>query len=251
MKTTNSNILHCTICEGENLITIGNIYYTSPAYNTHSTLIQCNNCGKGWIHPYPDESKIGNIYGEAYHYNINKLRDYLYSLYLQKHLKKDYELVTKFKKRGKVLDIGAGRGDLLKLFDSSNWQKWAFDPYLSQLDVKKLKEKIGSHVNDFDSLKEYPENEFDVVVLRNVIEHTNSYKSFLVIANKLLKPKGVLFIRTPNLRSVDFKLFGSNWYVVTMNGHLVFFTKQSLSVLLKETKYIPKYLEAPKGSSLL
>ena len=152
-------------------------------------------------------------------------------MFLFKSLKDDINLIENFKNNGKILDIGAGRGDLLFNFNNS-WEKWAYDPYLSNKEIVLLKHKIGTHVNDYMTLDKYPIKYFDVLVLRNVIEHTKYFDELIKTSSKLLRKGGYIFIRTPNTNSIDFKIFKNEWWVVNMSGHISFFSPDSIDLLL-------------------
>jgi 2-polyprenyl-3-methyl-5-hydroxy-6-metoxy-1,4-benzoquinol methylase len=195
-------------------------------------LVNCGECGTYWVYPNPNEKKLSEIYSESYHYRNNILQDKLFEIIYKKDIKNDYNLILKYKKRGRVLDVGAGRGDLLAKFKSSDWDRWAYDPYISKSDLAKLSRKIGNNINNFSDLDKYPKNTFDLIILRNIIEHTAETDKLVKSIHKILKKGGILFIRTPNLGSIDFYLFRNNWYVVNMDGHVIFWDISSMHKML-------------------
>lgn len=227
----------CFFCNFPNIDTIGPVQTDSRYYFQKSILKVCTGCGVYWIDPIPNERQLSQIYAGVYHYDPNKIRDILLSLYAFPELLSDFNLVRKYKKEGKVLDIGAGRGDFLLMFPEKDWERWVFDPYLSESDIKLMKGKVGPKVNDYLRLEDYPKNTFDVIVLRNIVEHTAKFRELLRETYRLLKKGGVLFIRTPNMGSLDFKRFKNDWYVITMSGHIVFFDKNSLSKYVQKQKF--------------
>lgn len=230
----------CPACKSTNTSRIDHINTHHPAYSSETSLLKCTDCTLFFASPLPDEKKLSEIYSGEYHYPKGALMDKLVDAWTTSELVSDRNLVLKYKNAGKILDIGAGRGDMLVQFPVNLWERSAFDPFLSQTDIAELKKKIGSQVNDFDSLEKYPENTFDVVMLRNVIEHTAAFPSLLKNIYRIIKKDGILCIRTPNIASEDFKKLGTNWYVVFMPGHIVFFDTKTLSDnLLKAGFQVP------------
>jgi len=225
----------CPFCNSSNICDGGIISAHPKFYRKNSVLMYCRGCFIRWICPSPNEKALSKIYSKIYHYTPSKFLDNLIYLYTLIELKSDLNLIKKFIKEGRVLDIGSGRGDFLHLF-SDSWEKWVFDPYLSTQELAFAKKKVGLHVNDFNSLQNYPQNYFDLIILRNVIEHTMDFKNLITKVYFLLKRKGHLFIRTPNTDSVDFGVFRNNWYVIKMAGHVVFFNKISIKKYLEEAK---------------
>lgn len=227
----------CPFCNKSRVESEGLLSFDNDVYSKRSILKFCGNCGICWVHPLPDEQKLSKIYSGVYHYSSSRFRDLFVSIYSSFfELESDFRLILKYKKRGRVLDIGFGRGDLLSKFSDSDWEKWGFDPYLSAEDVRLAKEKL-SNVNNYQRLRDYPREYFDVVILRNVIEHTTKFVKLMREVYKILKKDGILFIRTPNIDSIDYKIFKNKWYVLNMSGHLVFFSKKSIVKYLRKAGF--------------
>lgn len=240
----------CFICNNKSLYSLGKLSFKHPGYNKKSILVQCLNCKFSFVYPFPNEAAIANIYRKTFHYQSNRIKDFLYGLFLNKKLKQDISLIKQFKNKGKALDVGAGRGDFLDLL-GEKWEKWAYDPFLSEDNEKRLRLKIGNHVNDFGSLAGYPSNFFDLVILRNTIEHTLRFKDLIQKISSVLKKRGILFVRTPNTDSLDLTVFKNKWWVVNMDGHMSLFSSVSLNLLLAKYNLTGEVIRPEKSSSLL
>ena len=57
----------------------------------------------------------------------------------------------------------------------------------------------------------FPDGEFDIVYLMQVIEHIARPHEFLSEARRVLKPGGALYLAMPNARSIWRHVFGTNW----------------------------------------
>lgn len=211
-------------------------------------LKQCKGCGLVFVNPIPSADALASLYGDKFHYNKNRLMDYMLHTYNMIFVLADLRLITKRISRGRVLDIGLGRGDLLRMFDGHVWEKYGFDPDLSDAERERLENDHGLHVSNerlFDGT--YPDYFFDLVILRNVIEHVISFKDLLSEIRRVLKPDGTLFVRTLDIDSLDFRLFKNYWYEIVVPGHVVLFSKRTLSEVLAAAGFKILYL---KGNSL-
>lgn len=244
----------CPNCHKKNFITLGRVNKISLAYQPNSHLVKCKNCKLIWINPLPNEKKFSEYFQEngISHYNPNLIYSLFWKLYSFEMIH-EYRLIQKYKNSGMLLDIGVGKGEFLSKFPNQRWEKYAYDPFLTKKDEQKLRKMIGANlnINQFQYLKNYPSDFFDVVILRNVIEHTAEFLSLIKQSYRILKKGGILFIRTPNMDSADFKIFKSSWYVVSMEDHLVFFEKKTLLNILKQSNFKEKFKEPVRGSSPL
>jgi len=107
-----------------------------------------------------------------------------------------YLMKTSYKKTGKILDIGSGRGDFLTAFSSLNYDVTGVDispcslPGSNNYTVKKCN-------LEYEPLP-FPENEFDFIFSKSVIEHLHTPQIMLSNAFNVLKPGGIAVIMTPS-----------------------------------------------------
>ena len=78
-----------------------------------------------------------------------------------------------------------------------------------------------------------PENSFDIVYSSNVIEHVASPNKFMQKVVLLLKPGGIFLCETPNIDSVEAKIFkrSGNWGGYHFPRHWSFFSDESIKCL--------------------
>lgn len=144
------------------------------------------------------------------------------------------------KKKGRVLDVGFGRGEMLiQLFDNG-WECCGVD--YSEAAIKKATAKaagrnihfLKSSASDLD----FPKGYFDLVLFLNVWEHlsTEEIKAFFERLKIILKPEGFFIAQTsPTFWQVKFghfvmKLFGLKpsspaWHI---NEQTIFSVKKVL-----------------------
>lgn len=89
---------------------------------------------------------------------------------------------------------------------------------------------VCSRIENFET-----EELFDLILALNLIEHVMSPREVLMKAYDLLNFGGSLLLKTPNIDSLDCRIFkNNNWGGLHTPRHWVLFTKDTLTLLLKE-----------------
>jgi SAM-dependent methyltransferase len=117
-----------------------------------------------------------------------------YPTKLAKHL----STVHKISVGSKLLEVGAGRPDVLLGFRTVGMQVSGCD--ISQVSEKACKENgiPFQYVNLEEGKIPYKDNSFDVVYSKSVIEHMHDPLKFVTESFRVLKPGGVLLVLTPD-----------------------------------------------------
>jgi len=176
----------CVVCGDERLI--------KRLKSFGGALVKCTECGLVFRNPRPTYETIREYYKESYS-NI------FYEEKIKTHRKKIFlhflANAIKSKEGGRLLDVGCGYGEFLKLAKDKGWEVYGVE--LSNDACQYVQNKPG--LNIFcGELKEasFPKDHFDVVTLWNVLDHTINPLEELLEIKKILKPGGFLFIRVPN-----------------------------------------------------
>jgi len=140
-----------------------------------------------------------------------------------------YYLKSFLPPRASILDFGCGRGIFVKIAKKFSYQAFGYD--------------IDSQaIADFYSLKEIPNHFFDAVVCFDVIEHVSNPQKFLKNISQKLKPKGLLFITTPNRLGLAGRIIKNKFWGLVPQGHKNVFTLSQMKKLLKAANF--KIIEA-------
>jgi 2-polyprenyl-3-methyl-5-hydroxy-6-metoxy-1,4-benzoquinol methylase len=170
-----------------------------------------------------DELDLSETYQQGYHFYLS--------------------LVEKFKpQRGKILDIGAGRGGLLVAAKERGWSPTGYDVEGETTRQAAKQWGLPYVFGNFTQLPWEPAS-FDAVFMHHVLEHLKSPVTYLQTIHRLLKVDGVLFLALPNIGSLStrFKFLLEKAgmrkkrvgaYYDT-NHHLLYFTPGVLSKLLQ------------------
>jgi 2-polyprenyl-3-methyl-5-hydroxy-6-metoxy-1,4-benzoquinol methylase len=176
--------------------------------------VRCEPCGMVWLNPRPAVSALSTIYPPTYYaYNYDQLSPIA---------RKGKEAMDALKLKSilavgggatptRYLDVGCGDGRYLEIMAKKGVPK--SDLYGLELDQRIVDELAGKgfnvHCERVESATSIPEASFDLITMFHVIEHVASPREVVAKLVSLLKPGGVLAMETPNIDSLDARLFAS------------------------------------------
>jgi 2-polyprenyl-3-methyl-5-hydroxy-6-metoxy-1,4-benzoquinol methylase len=166
----------------------------------------------------------------------------------QRRLSADRQVLgLKARKGGRLLDIGCGNGALLARLQNLGWQVEGIDVDAAAVAQARLK-GVSVRCGILED-QHYPENHFDVINLNHVIEHLHDPLSILRECHRILNPRGVLSIVTPNINSLGHKKFHKWWRGLEPPRHLYVFCPSSLQTMVCRAGFILKTLTtSPLGA---
>lgn len=183
----------CILCNQKNFQIILDLGYTK--------LVKCRNDGLISIVPLLQKGEISkkNILSK---FNLRK-----YNL-LYESKKKEYyndiKNLEKIGKKGKLLDIGCGNGNFLRVARILGWETYGIEPNLFNAieSSKYASVKFGKMRED-----SFKENYFDVITCHSMFYYVEKPLVFLNNIKKMLKPKGIIVIKPiPNVDSFYAKM---------------------------------------------
>jgi 2-polyprenyl-3-methyl-5-hydroxy-6-metoxy-1,4-benzoquinol methylase len=199
-------------------------------------IFECSDCTLRFTQDVPGEDYIGDYYKSSdyiSHSNtskglINKLYHTVRSITLQSKRK----LVEKSsgKKKGNLLDIGAGTGAFASTMKNAGWSITALEP--DETARTNAKKDFDIDLLSSENLFKLAPNTFDVITLWHVLEHVHELHKYLDTFYSLLIDGGTLIIAIPNYISYDAKKYSNNWAAYDVPRHLYHFSAQSMHTLL-------------------
>ena len=128
--------------------------------------------------------------------------------------------------KNRLLDIGCGAGNFLYRHQQLGWHVQGID--FSQKACETCQQQgLKVHHGDVFSA-DYDSNSFDVITLRQVIEHVPEPVRALRRAAEFLAPNGKILLSTPNVESLGILFFGNCWYPLEAPRHLVLFSPKTI-----------------------
>jgi 2-polyprenyl-3-methyl-5-hydroxy-6-metoxy-1,4-benzoquinol methylase len=144
----------------------------------------------------------------------------------------------------RLLDVGCGAGDFLIRAKACGWDAVGIEPDSSaaaQAQESGCKVYAGSIGQWADEL-----GRFDVVTLGHVIEHVPEPRGTLETCHRLLKPRGLIWLETPNIESYGHARFGPSWVHLDPPRHLALFSSSSLKRALASAGFVGvRYCSSP------
>jgi SAM-dependent methyltransferase len=201
-------------------------YFTSDdLFDYH----QCTECRSVFLHP-PPLSRLAEIYPPNY-YSFSPQADAGLAQRVKRWLDaRQFRAVLRqlHAPTLQVLDVGGGGGwllDLIRKLDARvrHTQIVDLDAAAAKAAREKGHEFACQRIEDFSS-----ERKFDLVLLMNLIEHVEAPREVLANITRLLAPGGLVLIKTPNIDSLDARVFRrSYWAGLHVPRHWVLFTRES------------------------
>ena len=211
-------------------------------------VVSCKNCGLYYLNPRPDISELKTIYPDNYYsYQVEekskdqrsqnsalyKIRKAIYVGRLIKVL----ELCNRSKLR--ILDVGCGDGRALNWYKAV--EKYDVETFGVDFDAASVgKARAAGHevyLGTFEDAQ-IPNDYFDLVIATHVIEHVADPKAFARKAFEVLKPGGIFLCETPNVDSLDAKLFQKqHWGGYHFPRHWVLYTPQSITKMAESVGF--------------
>jgi len=149
---------------------------------------------------------------------------------------------------GRLLDVGAGRGEMMARFAHLGWEVDGLEP--DPLAANEAQESYGfSILTESIEAAKLPGEQYDAITLNHVIEHIEDPRAGLENIRRALKRTGVLAIATPNATSLGHKVYRSKWRGLEPPRHLNIFSPRSLQELLVQAGFRVTRLETVSANA--
>lgn len=149
--------------------------------------------------------------------------------HLDLHIAESVKILAIDNSLNTILDVGCGTGRLVKFLNKHGFHSYGIDPYAPLPKNKYFSRAQATKIP-------FRKASFDLVTSVSVIEHLTKKESkrFIKEVYRVLKPKGYVFLITPNFDSPLRFALGKKWFGYSDPTHINFFTPQSLEKLLKK-----------------
>jgi SAM-dependent methyltransferase len=232
----------CPVCESAQFheLAVGFDYELRTCRNPWR-FVRCDACGHAWLHPRPRAAELSVIYPPHYYaYNYEEQVSPLarWGKDLLDRMKFAAILQALDRRPRAYLDVGCGSGRYLRLLERSGVpRERLYGLELDESAVGRLRaEGYPVSAQRVEEATELPEATLDLVTMFHVIEHVGDVRAVVERVVRWLAPGGVFAVETPNLESLDARLFGARYwggYHIPRHWHV--FTLASLSRLLRDS----------------
>jgi len=251
MTTAIETAVACPACE--NALPSRRLFQKSGSW-----IEECTGCGHRFALA-PDASlHIAAVYGDDYFNGggagySNYLSE---SRLLEAHGRRYGKLLKRFAPAGRLLDVGAAAGFILKGLRAEGWDGVGVEPNTSM--ARHAREQLGMHVTA-SSFEDFEVAEpFDAITVIQVMAHFIEPRVAVDHLFELLKPGGIVVVETWNVRSWSARLFGAGWHEYSPPSVLQWWSPQTLGTLFERcgfesiaTGRPQKWIEVGHAKSLM
>jgi 2-polyprenyl-3-methyl-5-hydroxy-6-metoxy-1,4-benzoquinol methylase len=200
-------------------------------------IVRCSKCGLMYASPrriqgiVREEEDIDFVYEGRLEMLIEKARsqvaDYTATFALLDKLHPN---------RGRLLEVGSSFGYHLLEFKKRGWTVEGLDPVRAACDYSQKELGVPAKAALLED-SGYPDEAFDVVIMNHVIEHVPDPVACLSELHRITRKGGHVVLETPTYDSLMFKIFGRRERSVSCEGHIYFFTPQSLKAVSEKAGF--------------
>lgn len=215
----------CPICGGH-VATLGS--------RGEFEVARCLACHHAFVCNLPAPEELAALY-ERYSYDAAHLE--ALPAFLVPVVAEKIRTFRPFRRTNRLLEVGFGAGAMLRAARDDGWQTVGIEQ--STLAVEQaLRHGLGDVIQEDFRSAQLEERGFDVVVMSELIEHIPEPLEFLRVANRVLRPGGVLYLTTPHGHGVSGRILGAGWSVCAPPEHLHLFSWRSMGKALDEAGFV-------------
>jgi SAM-dependent methyltransferase len=193
----------------------------------------------------PDEATLRSYYNGEYEVDFERYA---------KNIRQGAESILRdlkkqFPNRGRLLEVGCSYGGFLAEARRDGWEVAGVE--LSETAACYARDKLNLRVftgSLHDQLQQL-EAPYEVVALFHVIEHVPDPVQLLEQCRKLIRPGGLLVLKTPNVASLIARITKATWQWVSPPAHLYLYSPKTLALLLEKAGYQPITFRSAQGDA--
>jgi 2-polyprenyl-3-methyl-5-hydroxy-6-metoxy-1,4-benzoquinol methylase len=222
----------CPVCNSDKFVP----YFKKDLFE----YVRCSQCSMVFMNPRLNNtatygfynSEANEIYNEAKFYQEGATDKDDAINYLNLKLIIEYRAGE----RGNLLEIGSARGFFLQVAKEYGYNVYGVE--LNRINWQYSRDQVAETIYNVDLLNaNFPDDMFDVIYMRDVIEHLPNPQAILQECFRIAKPGSTLFIETHNIDSLINKLVREKHTVIFGFEHINHWSPKTLENLLNSTGF--------------
>ncbi len=219
----------CVLCGGSTSLLYDDCTDFEYFMTAPGDLYRCGTCGLVAMEPIPTRAELPGLYPTEYE-NFSGPRNPVARYLLARYQHRQADICRKhLQPGGRILEIGCATGDVLAELAGDYPVVHGIELSAEACGVAR-----GRGLDVFcGTLEEYEtDQQYDVVFMSHVIEHVLDPVESVRIIERLLAPGGVLYLETPNVGSLDARVWKQRWGLIHYPRHLYLFDRSTIARLL-------------------
>jgi len=206
--------------------------------------VRCNNCSMVYMNPRMNLGATHSFYNSNVNaiYNETKFDQVSASTEMDDRINyANLKLLDQFNNHwhGTILEIGSAKGFFLSKAKEIGYEIYGLE--LNQANYEYSRKQLGDTILNVDlSDARFEDGKFDVVYMRDVIEHIANPKTFLQEVGRITKPGGLVFLETHNIDSWINKFARERHVVIFGFEHPNHWSPKTLGLVLSQNNFVIK-----------
>lgn len=203
---------------------------------------ECTNCGIQFTVPQPLKEDVHLLYADRSSHDFDSSGAFVDRLRRYNNIRQLKRLPARFRDKDRIsLDYGCGSG-----FFTKSMREYLFGRVVGS-DFHEKPPPLVAATRDIEYIPdtglETLRGELDLIVCRNVLEHTVDPVGFIARLHDLLKPGGAILVEVPNRRSIWNRLLGRYSFNYYLPRHIYHYDEPSLARHLAGFRIIGRWFD--------
>ena len=189
---------HCPLCNAQDIEQLSSSNREGGPLRT----VICRACGLVWSDPFPHDPRVfyENEYRLAYKSSYQPKAKHVYRAG-QVALTRYQKIQNLISSPQTLLDVGVGGGEFAYLMKCLGHDVFGIEPNLGYANYAQSQYELNLQIGFIQDIR-FADNQFDLITIWHVLEHTEDPLQVLRILGSWLKPNATLVVEVPNIEAV-------------------------------------------------
>jgi len=199
-------------------------------------MVKCSSCQFIYLNPRPTGEAILRFYQDYLPEDESSIE--AWKKMMKSIFQKAADLIERYQKRGKLLDVGSGFGFFLSEMRQRGWKVEGVEISQKAIDYAKHCLGLTFHRGPLEKIG-FTESDFDVVSGFYVLEHLLQPMEFLQDCYRILKPGGLLLLRYPHTTPIKnfLRFLGIENRLYDLPAHLSDFSPEMIQRCMEKAGF--------------